>query len=312
MTFFISFGGIPKVSNLAANKRSMQRFMGLLSTTVERINGVVDGFPRLTNDMRRLDPAFKQYGEVQLKNFQNKFIQNPRQWPRLEPSAIKIRRYKLNPNELKNDILDASRWTTVEMGGEDKYVPVNLQTKNKGNLEPILSKFFSSLPKITPSREASVTPRNPVLLFTGALKNSLDFTYRKRTFKGKNSTTFRRGFEYFVSSSYAETHFTGGVMDTPVLIIKRRSQGDARRKFEFKFIIPIQYAKYFRKLNLGPDYEVSIEMKRTRVHARDPFIFTKSDEKDFNDFQFIISEEIQTVEYGKVLAEVSKELKRLK
>lgn len=309
ITFALTIGGSPKASSVALNNKSMQQFNSLLTNTINKINSAGDDFPVLSRNMNILDPSFNRFGKYQLKSFQQNFIKNPKSWPRLSESGIKIRRYKLNPNELKNDILDASKWITVDMGGEEQYVPVNLQTKKSGDLEPILTKFFNSLPKIKPSSEASVTPRNPVLLFTGFLKNSLEFEYYKRTFKGKKSITYRREFIYTVNAPYAEAHFTGGMIERPVLVITRKSLKDGRKNFKFKFIIPIQYSKYFKRLNLGEDYEVQVEMKRSKVHARNPFIFTKEDKSEFENFILMISEETGRKEFGKIGSDILKMIK---
>lgn len=307
ITFHLAIGGASKISTVAHNEASIKKFHSLMNDTITRINSAGDSFPKLINDMRRLDPTFKRYGELQLKNFQNKFIKNPPDWPSLSEGGMKIRRYKLNPDELKKDILNASKWMVVEENGEEQHKEISLQGEK--SLEPILTKFFNSIPKIVPSREANVTPKDPVLLFTGKLKNSLYFDYQRRTYKGKKTVTYRRTFKYGARAPYAEAHFTGGLIDKPILVITRRPLKVSRTKFQFKFIIPIQYVRYFNRLDLGPEYSVDVEMKRTKVYERNPFIFTKEDQEDYNNFMLVISDDGFRVEFGLLSQQIAKKLR---
>lgn len=306
ITFALTIGGSPKASSIALNNRSIQQFNSLMSQTVDNINGVGNNISKVTNDMRRLDKEFNRYGNTQLKNFQSRFIKNPKDWPGLSEGGMKIRRYKLNPDELKKDILNASKWVTTE--DERESSEVKLQG-SKNNLEPILTKFFNSIPKIRPSAEANVTPLGPALLFTGKLKNSMYFDYQKRTYKGKKSVTYRRVFKYGATAPYAEAHFTGGLIDKPILVIHKRNPKVGGPSYQFKFIIPIQFVRYFNRLDLGDEYEVNVEMKKTKVYERNPFTFEKEDKEDYDNFMLTISEDLFKVEFGLLSQEVLRQLK---
>lgn len=277
------------VAQKAENNRSIRVFKNRLDSIV---NGINDPMPKVIpyiNDMRKLDKAFRNYGNRQLQNFKNKFKRNPNRWPRLSEAAQKIRRYKLNPNELKKDILNAGLWDEVETNqGDTIFVKTSLITKTAAkntNVVDRLNRVIQSLPKIPVSTEANVRPNRPALLFTGRLMNSLSFEYRRSTRKGKKKVTYIRSFKYNVGAKYGEIHFLGGSMRGFRLIIRRRGERDRRRVFKYKFLIPNEYARYFRGLDLGEDYEVSLETKMTKVEERDPFILTRKDEQDLRDFQ---------------------------